>query len=119
MTEIRCFRQNVKTKQCNLIVKAALNEEATIFKVGVNTKMFVDTIFVHKLQKAILFDDLSAKGYRINRPIKTGFTWHKRKPFCRDYETMTYTTEIVAIFLRFSSAGMINRNRFNPFVTIY
>lgn len=89
----------VQTDHCNVIVKAALGGDVgfhamievnayekememyelilprlkvLLHNAGIEQQMFADTIFVHKPQKAILFEDLSVKQYRTNSS-KDGF----------------------------------------------
>lgn len=108
------------TSQCSLIVKAALSGEAELVALNVmnvyekememyeiilpqltvllhrideNRQMFADTIFVYKCQKAILLEDLSVKGFRVNAD-KNGFD-------------VTHTKAILSRLAKFHGAAAV------------
>lgn len=63
---------NVYEKEMEMYEKILPQLKTLLHKAGANRKIFADTIYVSKLHKAILLEDLSLKGYRSNS-VKDGF----------------------------------------------
>lgn len=63
---------NVYEKEMEMYEKILPQLKVLLHKAGANRKIFADTIYVSKSHQAILFEDLSIKGYR-NKCGKDGF----------------------------------------------
>lgn len=69
---------NVYDKEMEMYEKILPQLKTLLHKAGANRKIFADTIYVSKPHKAILFEDLSIKGYR-SKSGKDGFDMQHAK----------------------------------------
>lgn len=84
---------NVYDKEMEMYEKILPQLKGLLLKAGANRKIFADTIYVSQSHKAILFEDLSIKGYR-SKCDRDGFD-------------MTHAKAILSRLAKFHAAGAV------------
>lgn len=84
---------NVYDKEMEMYEKILPQLKTLLHKAGANRKIFADTIYVSNVHKAILFEDLSIKGYR-SKCGSDGFD-------------MTHTKAILSRLAKFHAAAAV------------